>query len=245
MNISSILNSTRPISLYDNKKDKDNKGFADVLEAYSAEKEVSDQVIEYTASAEDVQAIEEAMGQKISSEPRYSVTDEEAEYFREKYGEEYDEDTVADLFYELADEGIISDFDASSATCCKWGCMIQIYGAPPGANPTKWAACPLGEDIREWRIKNNIRFELGKRVYSNSRDVFPEEYKEFKRDYDKDIITWEDYIQSQRDFYEYMRNRDTIYDAEGNQRPNNPAGSYDRKLERLERAADIIKQIFG
>ena len=201
----------------------------------SSEKGFIAQLTDYAVSAEELQEIEAATGQKILKEPSYSVTDEEAGYFREKYGENYAEGSVSDLFYELAEKGIISQSDALNSTCSGVVRSIEItvIGEPSGANSIKWAAT------------HKFQTKVGPVRYSKHRDIFPEEYKEFKHGYTNDTITWEDYIQEQRDFYEHMRNRNMIYDDEGNQCPNEPSVGYDERLEGLERAAEIIKRIFG
>ena len=239
MNINAIFNPTRPISLYEKEKDTRDTSFMDVL-AQTAKEAVPEQVTEYTASAKEVQAIAAEAEENVSVGSSYTVTDEQAEYFREKYGENYDEETLADLFYELADEGIISYDDASKSTCC--GCIrrAEIIGyvdPPPGVEPAKWTLL----NLKSGRFQE----KPGEILYSKHRDILPYEYEDFKRDYNKDVVTWEDFIQEQRDFYEYMKNRDTAYDAERNLRPNNPLVGYDERLEGVERAADVIKQIFG
>lgn len=231
MNVNSITNTAYSSYIPTGKKDKGSESFAYFLEAYSAGNEASTQVSEYTVSAEEIEAIEAETGEIFSNEPRYSVTDEEAEYFREKYGENYDEEHLSDFFYELAEKGIISHLDSLNATCC--GFIIKV---PPEEQPGKWTGTPM---------THTVRYRLNDIKYMRSRNIFGEEYKDFKRDYDKEVITWEDFIQEQRDFYEYMRNRDTIYDAERKPRPNDPLVGYDERLEGLERAAGVIMQIFG
>ena len=245
MNVNLITNMANPLYTYKKEKANEDKSFANILEAYSAEQAAPAQVTEYTSSADEIRSVVAEDGSKFTINASYTVTEEEAEYFREKYGENYNEETVADLFFELVDEGIISDFDASRATCCMVVYRVDIIGAPPGVNPYKWAACPPGMDMKEWAATHNIQFDVGERKYAKSRNIFEKEYEDFKRDYTKEVITWEDYIQEQRDFYEYLRNRDTIYDVEGNQQPNNPLVGYDERLEGLERAAAVIMQIFG
>ena len=247
MSVDPTTNSENSLPAQGKGKEKPEESFADFLETHSSEKGLVAHITEYDLSEEEIKEIEAAAGQSFSKEPSYSVTDEEAEYFREKYGGEYNEDTVSDLFFELAEKGIIDTGDAIDATCCGFYRRVEItvIGAPPGVDPMKWAACPPGEDAQEWRKTHKFSTKLGTAGHAKHRDIFPEEYKEFKQDHDKNVITWEDFIQEQRDFYEYMRNRDTIYDAEGNQRPNNPLKGYDERLEGLERAAGIIKRIFG
>ena len=244
MNINSILNTTRPISLYEKEKDTRDTSFLDVL-AQNA-KEAYAQMA--ARSADAAQSTETASSK--NQQPRYTLTDEEAEYFREKYGENYDEETIADFFYELFEKGIISLSDASEASGRSASRSVEIVGAPPGVDPVKWAAIPLwaadrGITPQEWLASRGVKLVSGELGYPKSRNILPYEYEDFKRDYNKDVVTWEDFIQEQRDFYEYMKNRDTAYDAERNPRPNNPLVGYDERLEGVERAAEVIKQIFG
>ena len=234
MNINAIFNPTRPISLYEKEKDTRDTSFLDVL-AQNA-KEAYAQMA--ARSADAAQSTETASSK--NQQPRYTLTDEEAEYFREKYGENYDKDSLADLFYELADEGIISYDDAANSTCCGFVGIMEIVGyvpPPPGVEPGKWTQI----NLRSGRFQ----YKPHELLHAKNRDIFKKEYEEFKQDYDKDVVTWEDFIQEQRDFYEYLRNRDTLYDVEGNPRPNITGVSYDERLEGLERAAEVIKQIFG
>ena len=246
MNINSILNTTRPVSLYEKEKDTRDTSFMDIL-AQTAKETSAEQIMEYTVSADEKSNILNVgfwenpnYEAERKDPPSYTVTDEQAEYFREKYGENYDEETLADLFYELADEGIISYDDASKSTCCLCIRRAEIIGyvdPPPGVEPAKWTLL----NLKSGRFQE----KPGEILYSKHRDILPYEYEDFKRDYNKDVVTWEDFIQEQRDFYEYMKNRDTMYDAERNLRPNNPLVGYDERLEGLERAAEVIKQIFG
>ena len=232
MNVSSILNSTRPISLYEKEKETRDTSFLDALA--QAAKEAAAQVTEYTASAEEIEAIEASKPNGCFN-PSYTLTDEEAEYFREKYGEDYNEENLKDFFFELSEKGIIHDSDAISTTGIGYIRSVEVIGnIPPGAS---------AEEMMELVRKGLLQFKMGEKQFAKSRDIFQKEYEDFKQDHTYDIITWKDYMQEQLDFYEYLKNRDTIYDAEGKQRPNNRV--YDKTLEGLERTADVIKQIFG
>ena len=95
------------------KKDSNSQGF--VIPQISEQQSESTNI----GRNNDVDPLDamEAMTGKISvSKPSYTITDEEAEYFREKYGGEYDEEKVAELYYELVDKGIVSRNDAFRAS---------------------------------------------------------------------------------------------------------------------------------
>ena len=231
MNVTGLnLSASLGYSLFANKKEKERQSFLDFVKECSSQM-ASAQAAGYTASSDAIRAVVAEDGTKFTINASYTVTEEEAEYFREKYGENYNEATVADLFYELAEKEIISHDDACRATCSGFICILS------NKYDLDWLAAT--------HTSVRLQDELVGVKYNGSRNIFSKEYREFKRDYDNDVITWEDFIQEQRDFYEYMRNRDTIYDAEGKPRPNDPLVGYDERLEGLERAAEIIKQIFG
>ena len=231
MNVNSITNTA--YSSYIPQKEKVNGGesFADFLETYSAGKEASPQVTEYTASAEEVQAIAAETGSEFSSvNPSYAITDEEAEYFREKYGENYDEENLKDFFFELSEKGIISELDAMATTGIAWIAKLEVVGyVPKGADPL------------ELFRTGKVQIRIGEKHWSTSRD-FGYEYEEFKQDYTKDVITWEDYIRERLDFVEYLKGCDVIHQKD-HTIPN--IYHWNERQSKIEKTANIIKQIFG
>ena len=229
MNISGINltpNATYPLYTHKKEKANEDKSFANILEAYSAEQDTPEQVTEYTASADEIQAIADAEGEKISNAPSYTVTDEEAKYLREKYGENYDEEHLSGLFYELAEKGIISDSDAYWASGI--GCIRKVEGYGPNA--------------LELFSKGLVQLRAGEKYYI--RDIaYDNAYEKFDRDYTNDVDTWEDFIQKRLDFVEYLQSCDVLYDPDGN--PYNCKFDFSNWHSSVERAAEIIKRIFG
>ena len=233
MNVNSIINTAYSSYTPAGKKDKDSESFADFLEACSAEKEASNQVTEYAVNSEDIQAIAAATGHKvkISFDPSYTLTDEEAEYFREKYGENYDEEALKDLFYELAENEIISDSDAMNASGIGRFFKVEVIGyVPPGASA-----------VELWS-KGLVQLKIGEEHYI--RDIaYDNAYEKFDRNYTDDVVTWEDFIQKRLDFVEYLQSCDVLYDPDGN--PYNREFDFSDWQSSLERTKEIIKQIFG
>lgn len=74
------------------------------------------QALENSKEAYAASAKETVTEKLFISEPSYTVTETEAEYFRGKYGEEYNEEKAAELYYELAEKGIISINDAARSS---------------------------------------------------------------------------------------------------------------------------------
>lgn len=243
MNINSILNSTRPISLYEKEKDTRDTSFMDIL-AQTAKEAVSaqPQVTEYTVSSEEVQAIAADTDNNAVNGPRYTFTDEEAEYFREKYGENYDEDKAGDFFKELADEGIISYPDALNSLCSVTICRLEIFGPYGEKIPMGFAEIPYGVNVMEWLKARQYEIRITGMGKTRPRNIFEKEYEEFRQEYTKEVTTWEDFLQEQLDFYEYLQNRDTIYDSDGNLRPND--SDYSGRMAMTERVAEVLKQLY-
>lgn len=227
MNINSVLNSTHPISVYKKENDKRDTSFMDIL-AQSVKESVSEQVTEYTATAEEIQAIEAKTADKY--DPSYTLTDEEAEYFREKYGENYDEKNLKDFFFELAEKGIIHEYDAMTATRMSYIRKVNVVGyVPPGA------------DMWELWEQGKVQLIAGKKIWSTTR-AFERDYDIFKQSYNKDVITWEDYIQEQLDFVEYFKGCDVIHVKDGT---ISNTLDWSERQSRIERTAEVLKQLFG
>ena len=242
MNINSILNIAHPISVYKKENDKKDTGFMDIL-AQTAKEAVSVQETEYSVSSEEIQAIAAESGDKVSDSPRYTFTEEEAEYFRKKYGEEYDEDRAGEFLKELADEDIISYPDALNSLCSITICKVEIFGPYGEKVPMGFAEIPSGVNIVEWLKAHQYEIRITGMGNTRPRNLFKKEYEEFRQEYTKEVTTWEDFLQEQIDFYEYLQSRDTIYDPDGNPRPND--GDYSGRISRTEKVAEVMKQLFG
>ncbi|MCH5194860.1 MAG: hypothetical protein J1F11_12935 [Oscillospiraceae bacterium] len=235
MNINAVFNPTRPVSLYEKEKDRRDTGFLDILaqtakEAYTTQ-ESAEQVTEYTASAEETAAVKAETRNEYN--PDYTLTDEEAEYFREKYGEDYDEEKLKDFFFELAEKGVISADDAMSTTRMAYIRKVETIGyVPPGAT--------YEEERKLWE-QGKIQYVVGKKIWSTTRS-FERDYNIFKQSYTKDVTTWEDYMQEQLDFIQYLKDSDVIHTDDGTI-PN--TFDWDVRQSRIEKTAEIIRQIFG
>lgn len=240
MNISSakspyllqVERSNRPKATYGNRfrialdeKEKAESQVTETAEEEEAAKEVKE---------ENPFSLEEAEGKKY--EPVYNVTDEEADYFLEKYGEKYDEDTAQKLYYELADKGIISRNDAGRASN-----TIEIMPLSAAKSITYiGGGDPYG--LRQY-LNRDIGF-VSDRVYAKdvSRTDIHSPYKalweSFKKAYHRDIDTWEDALQENIDFERYVKENRKTADYEFQQHS-------DQVIEGLEKTKDVITRIFG
>lgn len=210
--------------------------------------------------AEKVKA-ETAEPVQKSSEPSYAVTEEEAEYFREKYGEEYDGERAEELLFELSGSNIISSGDvrdtlgysvfqrAEGPLICMDG-NGSFLGFNMLQSPDGRTVCVdntyayLEELIRQGKA------ELPRVRPNYQKSYLNGVYSEFEQRYGKTVNTWQDYMQKQLDFYTYVIGSDEIPEG-GNGRY---AGTDDKRelnvyLEksrgRIQKAADVISQIFG
>ena len=178
----------------------------------------------------------EAMTGKISvAKPSYTITDEEVEYFREKYGEEYDEETVAELYYELVEKGIISRNDAFRASG-----VDEIRPLSSYRSITYFGGGdPYGLGIN---LTRDIGF-VSDKVYVKdvSRTDKDSPYKilwdNFKKTYHRDIDTWEDALQETIDFNRYVKENKSTSDYLFQQHR-------DQLIEGLEKTKDVILKIF-
>lgn len=170
------------------------------------------------------------------TEPSYTITDEEAEYFRQKYGEKYDEDTVADLYYELADKNIISRNDAG------WG---SNYGEARPLSSFKSITYIGGGD--PYGLRNCLYRDYGfvsdkvhfKDVSRTDKDSpYKPLWESFKKTYHCDRNTWEDVLQENLDFERYIKENKSISDYEFQQHRA-------KVIEGLEKTKDVITRIFG
>lgn len=171
-----------------------------------------------------------------SSEPGYIISGTEINYFREKYGEEYNEDTVYKLYYELMDKGFISRNDAGRASgfseimplsACK---SITYFGG--------------GDPYGLRRFLNGGSGSVGDKVYAKdeSRTDANSPYKalwdSFIKTYDRETKTWKDELQKTIDFERYVKENRKTADYVFQQH-------YDKVIEGLEKTMDVISAIFG
>lgn len=230
-----ISPSTSPYWLQIGHNDKTNaaygKGFGDFLEKEKAESDMTESNTWIAVNKTD-----SVIKKPFISEPSYTITDEEAEYFREKYGEKYDEDTVAKLYYELSDKGIISRNDAFRAS---------------GVDEIK----PLSSYRSITYIGGGDPYGLGKCLYRNYGFVSDKVYvkdvsrtdknspykplwESFRKAYRRNIDTWEDVLQENIDFERYVKENRKTADYVFQQH-------CDQVIEGLEKTKDVITRIFG
>ena len=111
MSTNMISSATAPYLLYGERSGKPRETygnrFSDALEKEKAKNNITESAVEIA-----VNEMDNARKETAGHSPSYTVTEEEAEYFREKYGEEFDEGNPYQLFYELASKNIISRDDA-------------------------------------------------------------------------------------------------------------------------------------
>lgn len=217
-----ISSASTPYLLYSEKsgKPKQTYGnrFSDALEKEKAENGIAE-------SAAEIAVNETDRARKESTEPSYTVTEEEAEYFREKYGDTYSEDKAAEMYYELADKGIISRNDAGNASgVLEIMCVDGFSGALSG-----------GVGKSNLRVTNRVFVNDVSRTDVNA---YKNEWESFKENHDSEIITWEDALRESVDFENYLK--------------ENKAGAdyllllhFNNVTESLEKTKDVIFQIFG
>lgn len=221
-----ISSTTAPYLLYAEQSGKPRETygnrFSDALEEEKAKNNIA-------VSAPEI-AVNE-MNRVRTEQPSYTVTEEEAEYFREKYGKEYDEEKPYQLFYELSEKNIISHDDAVSSS--GYGHIILVYGpVHSGCN-----------------IKHLLEQGLAKESYSNKHGWCNSYYDRFMGSYDKEITTWLDVSQREYDFWQYLIDLD--------ERLVTPDGTYfqsskeqmnvdfRRECESILKVKDVLSQIFG
>ena len=166
-------------------------------------------------SVDPLNAAEAMTGKIPVTEPSYTVTDEEAEYFREKYGYTYSEEKAAELYYELADKGIVS--------------RTYFGGGDPsglGINLTR----DIGFVADKVYVKDVSRTDINS-PYKKLWDSFMETY-------DRKINTWEDALQENIDFDRYVRENKSDADYLFRQH-------YDKVIDGLEKTMNVISRIFG
>ncbi len=189
----------------------------------------------------DVVSTMESMTNKaFVSEPSYTITDEEREYFRDKYGEEYDKEKVGELYYELADKGIISETDAGEASGIGAVRLVDLSNVPYMG----LGNCSLASRINSGALK----VRAGKRqfvegtAFTDER-AYKKENDDFNSKYDKEVNTWEDALQKQMDFLEYFKEQ-SLKNTDSSEKRYPSGISFEMWQESLEKTKRIIKQIF-
>lgn len=227
MNISSakspyllqVERSSRPKATYGNRfrvalEEEEKSQVTETAEEEEAAKEVKEK------NPFALQETEEA-----KYEPCYNITDEEAAYFLEKYGEKYNEETAADLYYELADKGAISENDAGNASGTLK--VRRVYGF---TGITYGGVGKAHVDLSEGVIVKDVS-------RTDNASPYKSLWESFKKEYDRDIDTWEDALQENIDFERYLKEaRSGDYLLQQH---------YDDVIAGLERTKDIVVRIFG
>ncbi len=191
----------------------------------------------------DVVSTMESMTNKaFVSEPSYTITDEEREYFREKYGEEYDEEKACELYYQLADSGIITENSAGGASGHMAIRRVEFNGPVPFLGYGKcdlvslFNAGAIKARSGERRLVKSIEFT------DDDKNSYKLEWDTFKSQYDREIITWEDALQEQIDFRVWWKDY-ALNDTTGKPQPSQM--DFNIMIADLEKTKDIIMQIFG
>lgn len=227
MNISSakspyllqVERSSRPKATYGNRfrvalEEEEKSQVTETAEEEEAAKEVKEK------NPFALQETEEA-----KYEPCYNITDEEAAYFLEKYGEKYNEETAAELYYELADKGAISENDAGNASGTLK--VRRVYGF---TGITYGGVGKAHVDLSEGVIVKDVS-------RTDNASPYKSLWESFKKEYDRDIDTWEDALQENIDFERYLKEaRSGDYLLQQH---------YDDVIAGLERTKDIVVRIFG
>lgn len=172
-----------------------------------------------STDVDPIAIMEQMTGTSANYIPSYTVTEEEAEYFREKYGEEYDEENPYQLFYELAEKKIISSDDAARASGVS--CVFSSYNCEKGG--------------------------IWKENYSNF-NCFGSYYDRFMNSYDKAISTWLDVSQREYDFWQYMIDLDErLVTPDGTHFQSSKEQmnvGFSRECESILKVKDVLTQIF-
>ena len=217
MSTNMISSATAPYLLYGERSGKPRETygnrFSDALEKEKAENNI-------TESAAEI-AVNE-MDKARKDEPSYTVTEEEAEYFREKYGEEYDEEKPCQLFYELAEKNIISYDDAANAS--GFSRIFSEYMRQQGT----W---------KEHFSNHNIY------------GCYNSYYERFIGSYDKEINTWQDVAQREYDYCQYLIDLDEeLLTPDGTHFQSSKEQmnvDFRRECESILKVKDVLTQIFG
>lgn len=218
MSTNMISSATAPYLLYGERSGKPRETygnrFSDALEKEKAQNNI-------TESAAEI-AVNEMDRARKETVPSYTVTEEEAEYFREKYGEEYDEEKPCQLFYELAEKKVISYDDAARASG-----FSRIFSEYMRQNGT-W---------KEHFSNHNIY------------GCYNSYYERFMGHYDKEINTWQDVAQREYDYCQYLIDLDEELLAPdgchyGPSKEQMNVG-FRKECESILKVKNVLTQIFG
>lgn len=185
----------------------------------------SDTAIQEIAAKEDV---------RETSEPSYTVTEEEAEYFREKYGEKFDDNEPFEFFDELAEKNIISQDDAYDASRKNRICLVE--GFPNTDIIDKLLAVNGGH------YSFNVKFNFKKSDYTDSGNST---YNEYLRGKNEPVNTWQDYVQDNYDYYKYlMENYTMLRNFAGEPYVTDIDDVFSSRCAGAERVQKVLSQIF-
>lgn len=197
-------------------------------------------VSENTAGVDPLQAMEEMTGVSVSTDHANSLSDEDIKYFREKYGDMYNENTAGELYYDLADKGIISINDASSSS--NTVAMIHLSAVK---RVVYFGTHLIGrENMKPLKSFSDLTDDVVyiKDISREDTDAYKYEWESFKEKYDRDINTWKDALQESIDFERYLKE---IAKNSASNKHYPSQWRFDNIIERLEKTKDVINQIFG
>lgn len=234
MNIGNVAAMSN--NCYNAIKSNDNGNVSDFIIPQVDEQQSKSCTVESDNVVDPINTMEAMTGKVTAKGSSYSVTDEDIEYFREKYGEKYNEDTAYELYYELADKEIISINDAARSSGTSVAMPLSAFKSITyfgGGDPYG-----LGKNLNR-----DIGF-VSDRVYIKdvSRTDKDSPYKvlwdSFKKSYDRKTDTWEDALQETIDFERYVKENKSTADHVFRQHR-------EQVIEGLEKTKDVIMQIFG
>lgn len=192
--------------------------------------------VESNNSTDPISAMESMTGKIVTPQGSYTITDEEAEYFREKYGDTYSEEKAAEMYYELADKGIISVNDAARSSGTSVAMPLSAFNSITyfgGGDPYG-----LGKNLNR-----DIGF-VSDRVYikdvsrTDKDSPYKSLWESFKKTYDRETNNWKDKLQETIDFERYVKENKSNADYVFRQHS-------DKVIEGLEKTKDVLFQIFG
>ncbi|MDE6595124.1 MAG: hypothetical protein K2K44_03855 [Oscillospiraceae bacterium] len=235
MSTNMISSATAPYLLYGERSGKPRETYGNRF-SDALEKEKAQNNIVVSAAEIAVNEMDNTRKETAVSEPSYTVTEEEAEYFREKYGEKYNDSEPFKLFDELAKNNIISQDDACAASRKSGICRVE--GLPPPDIIDKLCAANGGH-----YTFRNLKFYFGKPDYTNNGSSTYDEFRESKN---TPIKTWQDYVQDNYDYYQYlMDNYTTLRDFSGKPYMTDIDEFFGSRCEAAERVQNVLTQIFG
>lgn len=225
--------NTKPVNSF-LKNNKNFPKFCIPEEEPQIDSEVKKALSAYTDPAANM---EKMTGTAVRRTPSYTVTDEEADYLREKYGEEYDEENPYQLFYELAEKNIISSDDAGNAS--GYGRIGRVQFS---RDIMPW------EDVCALVNSGEVKAYVVSEHYSDY-NCYERYYNRFMGDYEKEINTWQDAARQQYDFYRYLIDLDeelltpdgTHYQS-GKEQMN---AGFEKTCAGILKVIDVLGQIFG